>query len=295
VVRECGFTAAAFTGAVYLYYLVAFWGVRDFFIEGSLKDYMTSSAVHVELLMTGLLFGGLIGVINRIADTPRFRARPCGQIVLLRTALYVASIALVAGIVASVVALLIVPWEQLVAITQTMQMRYGVSLLVWQVLVVIAINSSLEIERLVGPGNLWRLLVGRYRKPRDEERLFLFMDMKASTTTAELLGHQRFSQLLQLCFQDLTRVALRYEAAIYQYVGDEVVLSWPDGRNGQATTHSVQAFFAYEQALSENKEAYRRRFGGRKIDGVRSRRSSGPWGRDSAHNLARTGTLEGKT
>lgn len=261
MMRESAFTAAAFTAASYGYYLIAFWGVQDHFVAGPLRDYMTSPAVHVELLLAGILFGSLIGVINRITETPRFRSRPVAQLVLFRTLLYLVSLGAVAGVVMLVFVTLIFPWETLAAAFRAMTPRYTLSFGLWTALVVVAINFTLEVERVIGPGNLWRLLIGRYRQPREEERVFLFMDLKGSTATAEELGHLRYSELLQECYRDLTEVVMRYQAAIYQYVGDEVVLSWPCTDHGERKKDSVQAFFAYQEALAGKREAYEERFG----------------------------------
>ena len=194
VMRESAFTAAAFTVAVYFYYLMAFWGIQDNFIEGPLRVYMTSRAVHVELLLTGILFGGLIGVINRITETPRLRSRSVVQVVLFRTILYLVSLSVVSGVVVLVFVALILPWEVLSSTFQAMTPRYTLSFAIWMVLVVGTINFALEIERVVGPGNLWRLFIGRYRRPREEERVFLFIDLKGSTTFAEEIGHQLYSE-----------------------------------------------------------------------------------------------------
>ena len=261
VMRESAFTAVAFTVAVYLYYLIAFWGIQDHFTEGPLRDYMTSRAVHLELLLGGILIGGLIGIINRIIETPRLHSRPVGQVVLFRTVLYLASLSVVFGVIALVFVTLIHSWDVLTSLFQAINPRYMLSAAIYMVLVVGAINFALEVERVVGTGNLWRLFIGSYRRSREEERVFLFMDLKGSTTIAEELGHQRYSELLQECYRDLTQVVIRYEAAIYQYVGDEVVMSWLCTDRAERKRASVQAFFAYQRALMWKEEAYEVRFG----------------------------------
>jgi len=156
---------------------------------------------------------------------------------------------------------LIHSWEVLTSVFQAVNPRYMWSTAIYMVLVVGAINFALEVERVVGPGNLWRLLAGSYRRPSEEERVFLFMDLKGSTTIAEELGHKRYSELLQECYRDLTEVIIRYEAAIYQYVGDEVVMSWLCTDRAESERTSVQAFFAYQRALMWKREAYEVRFG----------------------------------
>lgn len=72
--------------------------------------------------------------------------------------------------------------------------------------------------------NFW---FGKYRQGREEERVILFMDLDDSTTIAEKLGHTMFFNLLNDCFQDITISTLEYEGKIIDYIGDEVVISWP--------------------------------------------------------------------
>ena len=261
LISESAFTAVAFTGAVYFYYLMSFWGVQDHFAEGPLRDYMTSRAVHFEMLMGGILIGGLIGVINRIIETPRLRRRPVHQVVLFRTVLYLVSISIVFGLIILVFVTLIQSWEIWTTLVQSTTPREIWSVIIYMIFVVGAINFALEIERIIGPGNLWRLFIGSYRRPREEERVFLFMDLKGSTTIAEELGHQRYSEFLQECYLDLTQVIIRFEASIYQFVGDEVVMSWLRTDRSERKRTSVQAFFAYQNVLMEKKEAYELRFG----------------------------------
>ncbi|HTM93239.1 MAG TPA: hypothetical protein VL095_12520, partial [Flavisolibacter sp.] len=47
---------------------------------------------------------------------------------------------------------------------------------------------SLQINHLLGEGVLWKFISGKYHQPREEERIFMFLDMKSSTTIAEQLG-----------------------------------------------------------------------------------------------------------
>lgn len=261
LLRESAFTAIAFTAAVYSYYLIAVWGLQDMFVPGPLRDYLTSPAAHVELLVFGLLFGGLIGVVNRFSQIHGLRGRSVGGVVALRTSLYLVGFAAVAGVVILLFGTVILGWAPLLATFEGMTVRHGLSFGLWLVLAVLAINLALEVERVLGPGNLWRLFVGRYQRPREEERVFLFMDLEHSTATAEELGHTRYSEFLQECFRDLTQVVMEHHAAIYQYVGDEVVLSWPSSSAGGPEREAVQAFFSYRDTLASRAEVYRRRFG----------------------------------
>lgn len=261
VFRESLFTAFTFTVAAYSYYLVSFWGVQDHFADWPLQEYLTSWLVHIELLIVGILFGLGIAIINRFTDTPKLRKLSIMRLVLYRTLLYLISFLVVSIIVVAIFVILIYPWEVMMDMFFAMSPRYALSFILWLIIVVVGINMALEIERIIGPQNIWRLLIGRYRRPLEEKRIFLFMDLKGSTTAAEELGHIKYSEFIQECFHDLTQVVMQYEASIYQYVGDEVVMSWLFTAHKTDPLISVQAFYTYIELLKEKEEIYRARFG----------------------------------
>ena len=112
-----------------------------------------------------------------------------------------------------------------------------------------------QMAFMTGPQVLWNLMLGRYQRPRREKRIFMFLDMRDSTTHAERLGHQAFSHLVQDCFRDLTPALLNYGVEVYQYVGDEVILSWKPER-GLPFGNCVALFFAFRSILEKRAEYY---------------------------------------
>jgi len=110
-----------------------------------------------------------------------------------------------------------------------------------------------------GRGIFLKMLMGRYKNPKEEERIFMFLDLKDSTTIAENLGHHLYSQFIQDCFYDLNKVVLNYEAEIYQYVGDEAVLSWPY-KKGLANNNCIDLFFAFQQQCQSRKDFYLKKY-----------------------------------
>lgn len=91
----------------------------------------------------------------------------------------------------------------------------------------------LEISDKYGPGGLRNLIRGRYNHPRKENRIFLFLDMNDSTVIAEHIGHEKYFNLLKEFFSDITEPILNNGGHIYQYVGDEIVLSWSNDDKGK--------------------------------------------------------------
>jgi len=84
--------------------------------------------------------------------------------------------------------------------------------------------------------------------------------MKSSTTIAEQLGHIRFYSLLNQIFHEISQPVLQTKAEIYQYVGDEVVLTWKIA-DGLENSNCLKAFFMFRENLTNNSEHYFKNFG----------------------------------
>lgn len=119
--------------------------------------------------------------------------------------------------------------------------------------------SVREVNLLLGKGNLWRFIRGDFYSPRVENRVFMFVDLKGSTTIAETLGHIKYSRFLQDCFYDLN--VIRHSGAeVYQYVGDEVVLSWQVKKN-MDYNKCLKAFWLFEDELEKRQQFYMDKYG----------------------------------
>jgi adenylate cyclase len=127
-------------------------------------------------------------------------------------------------------------------------------------LIVSGTQFMLQVNDKFGPGVLWKLLTGKYYHPREEERVFMFLDLRSSTEIAEKIGHMRFFELLRELFQDITRPVIDSRGDIYQYVGDEVVITWPAQR-GLEDGNCIECFFRIARALAAKSPEYLERFG----------------------------------
>ncbi|CAH1002455.1 hypothetical protein LEM8419_03334 [Neolewinella maritima] len=132
--------------------------------------------------------------------------------------------------------------------------------LVYFSVISLAITLFTLMNQKLGPGILPNMLRGKYHHPRTEERIFLFIDLRSSTTIAEQLGHVRFSRLIQDCFADVTDAVTRYRAEIYQYVGDEVILCWTSAA-GLRDNNCVEAYFHFMRTLDNHAAHYEREYG----------------------------------
>ena len=130
----------------------------------------------------------------------------------------------------------------------------------------VLIDGGRQVSLRFGPGNLLPVLNGTYRVPTEVERVFMFLDLQSSTAIAERLGHVRYSAFVQDCFRDLA-VVHEYGAEVYQYVGDEAVLTWTyqeafgRGRGGLRQNPCLTAYFAFERALLARTAYYTAQYG----------------------------------
>ena len=118
----------------------------------------------------------------------------------------------------------------------------------------------IQVNDKFGPGVLKKFLLGKYHSPREEERIFMFLDMRSSTTIAEKLGNTAYFNLLASVFSDITPAIVRCKGEIYQYVGDEVVISW-EIPSGVQDANCIRCYYAIQQELQALSETYQRKFG----------------------------------
>lgn len=122
------------------------------------------------------------------------------------------------------------------------------------------VNFMWQMSRKFGPGMMSKLFFGKYYQPRTEKRIFIFIDLKDSTVYAEQLGHIKYSKLVQDCFRDLSEAVYYHKAEIYQYVGDEAVLTW-EIQDGLEDCNCIELFYSFNKVLEGYKERYIRRYG----------------------------------
>jgi len=127
--------------------------------------------------------------------------------------------------------------------------------LVWAVIVAFT-QLALQMDRKFGHGVLWKILLGKYHLPKEEYRVFMFADLKSSTTIAETIGDVKYHLLLRQFFSDVTNAIINSNGSIYNYVGDEVIVSWTSPGN-----HCIQCYFDMKKSIEHKKESYLQQFG----------------------------------
>lgn len=114
--------------------------------------------------------------------------------------------------------------------------------------------------RLLGFRVVRNLLSGRYHRPFEEDRIFLFLDLVGSTTLAERIGSLRYHSFLSDFIADLERPVFEHGGDIYQYIGDEVVVTWRVA-DRRANSRCLSCYLAILEQFDQTRGDYEARFG----------------------------------
>lgn len=215
--------------------------------------------------VAALVCGLLIGAVEIVYLNKFFAQSSLARKIIYKTLIYLTTIILFL-VLLSTIANSLEPgasffdrgvWDKTLAFVFNYAF-FSVAIYIAAIIVVTQFYS--EVSDNIGQVVLTNFFTGKYHSPREEERIFMFLDMKSSTTIAEKLGHVRYFEMLKDYYADLSDPIINYSGEIYQYVGDEVIVSWKV-RNGLKDNNCILCFFAMKEALKEKSETYNQRFG----------------------------------
>jgi adenylate cyclase len=133
------------------------------------------------------------------------------------------------------------------------------NMLIWSIVVSIT-QLLLQVNARLGQKSLTSFILGRYYTPKEENKVFLFLDLNSSTTVAEQMGNEMYHRLLRRFFADISSAIVENHGEIYQYVGDEVIVAW-DQEAGFTNNQCVKCFFDIKEAIQRVKGRYIEEFG----------------------------------
>jgi adenylate cyclase len=117
------------------------------------------------------------------------------------------------------------------------------------------INFTRQMNRKLGSGVLMNFVTGRYYHPAYRQRIIMFLRILHSHEIIDKIGRVKFHQLIRDVMYDIASPVIRNRGRIYEYVEDEVVITW-NMKKGLEKSHCIRTFFEALQAIREKKEKY---------------------------------------
>lgn len=250
--------------AIFLYSFITYLNTAYIGQFQEIEFPLSFKAVLISSLSIGIILGIVLGLIDLLLIKMGIQNLAFGLVILLRIIIYPLVVLLV---------LLFIRFFLLDLMSAFIATDYSILIespvtwhyFFWSLLVYIAFMAAVisfinQMNNMFGPGIVIPLIMGRYRRPKEEERFFMFLDLKSSVNHAEDLGHLEYSALIRDCFMDLNKVLIRNNAEIYQYVGDEAVITWP-ADEGIRKMACLSLFFDFENELNRKHNYYTEHYG----------------------------------
>lgn len=239
-------------------------------IIGPLFATLAFGKITYERALKGLIVGFLITFLSQLFEKfvfeSQFKRLRFSATLFIRTLVYIFVISFSAIMVWVIDESYILNSRSIFETIQTDDFKHFMTkgdfpyVLIFAISVGFIINFLLQLNHLLGKGVLLSYVSGRYHKPKIEERFFMFLDLESSTTIAEKIGPVRYHRFMNSYFLDINEPIIASRGEIYQYVGDEVVISWKK-ENGIKESNCIECFFRIHKQIENLREKYIKEFG----------------------------------
>ncbi|MEM7107861.1 MAG: adenylate/guanylate cyclase domain-containing protein [Bacteroidota bacterium] len=231
-------------------------------LKNPIADYWVSPNQLLETTLFALFFGILFILVNELSTRLGIEKLSFSYIIVIKSLIYLLGFVITCFLVFSTLTIIgTLPegaWQMAIQSGYFFQLAIlGFIFLMSQSIV---LNFILQTITKFGYKNLSNFLLGKYHNPVIEERIFLFMDLKSSTAYAETLGNIKYSKLIKDCVNDINNLVDSYKAEIYQYVGDEVVLTW-ESKGEWDVIAGIDIFYAFKKRLEGRSDHYLKKYG----------------------------------
>jgi len=215
----------------------------------------------VSAMITGLFLGALeIAYFNKI-----FKQKSFGKRIFLKSILYLVFIIVFLFVLTAIVNAIELQsgffdrsvWRNVFSFF-TSYAFFSIGLYMAAIIIVSQFYN--EVSENIGQGVLNNFFLGTYNTPIEEERIFMFLDMRSSTTIAESLGHVKYFNMLRDYYIDLSEPIIRFSGEVYQYAGDEIIVSWQMTK-GLRDNNCIRCFFAMKESLEKRRLHYQDTYG----------------------------------
>jgi adenylate cyclase len=117
---------------------------------------------------------------------------------------------------------------------------------------------AIEINEKYSRGVFINIMLGKYLQPKEERRIIMFLDLKDSTSIAEKLGHKEYFKFIRDFIFNISSGFIENDGRIYQYVGDEIVVWWPESKVN--ARKSIAALLTARKEINKHFDRFKRKY-----------------------------------
>ena len=136
----------------------------------------------------------------------------------------------------------------------------SLQVMIYALIVAAALVFITRVRDLLGREVFKSLLTGRYHRPVEERRIFLFLDLVGSTAYARQHGDLRAQEFLGAIFAAIAAPIERHGGTIEDYIGDMAMITWPEAK-GLRDARCICCVFAIQHVFAEQDAEWRQRYG----------------------------------
>lgn len=234
----------------------------------SLLSYGASESMNVDKFMLMLQLSMLMGLSHGIYDVvilqDEMDSRPVIAALLIRSSFFLASIS--ANLILCILIWKIDKENGIINVNSISKVReiFTEPSTHIQIAALFVLGHLITFVRSVhkkfGTRVFINTLLGKYQDPKEEDLVFMFMDLKNSTTICEELGNVRYSNFIRDYYRLLSNCCEENQGEIYQIAGDGAFLTWKTS----ACRHKARplnCFFDFKDALQHTQKKFLRRYG----------------------------------
>jgi adenylate cyclase len=117
---------------------------------------------------------------------------------------------------------------------------------------------AIEVNEKYSRGVFINIMLGKYLQPKEERRIIMFLDLKDSTPIAEKLGHKEYFKFIRDFIFNISAGFIENDGRIYQYVGDEIVVWWPESKAN--ARKAIAALLTARKEINQHFDRFRRKY-----------------------------------
>ncbi len=232
------------------------------------QDYSCTSHINVFdqlfMLQFALFMGFSHGIYDILILRDEMDCRPVWQAILIRSVYFVSAIS--ANLILCILLQKVKAGEGLFnedgfrsVLDLFKQTPFQVQLVEFFV-VGYLITFIRSVHKKFGKRVFWNTLLGKSQSPTEEDLVFMFIDLKSSTTICEELGNVRYSSFMKDYYKLLSNCCEENHGEIYQFAGDGAYITWKI-QNCKRKARPLDLYFDFKECLFRTQKKFMRRYG----------------------------------